>query len=365
MTSTDVTEAKQGGGVSRLLSGQSNIDFVGRSRQWLILSLVLVAVSLAALLIRQLDFSLDFTGGTRYQVVDASGDFTVDELRDAVTEAGVTDARVQVRNNGEGAIITTPATEEIGGEEAGIVAAIAEVTGVDPAAVSVSAVSASWGVRVSRQALYGLLVFLVLVVIYITLRFEWRVAAAALVTLVHDVIVTVGLYALVGFEVSPASIVAFLTILGYSLYDTVVVFDRVKEDTASLTSVSTVTYGDMANRALNEVLVRSLSTSLTSLLPVGSLLFIGATLLGADTLQDLALALFVGMAVGTFSSITVATPFLVWLKEKEPRFADLKARVHSRRGAAATEPATATTPASATPSAPRGASKSRKPPRRR
>ncbi|MDQ3343009.1 MAG: protein translocase subunit SecF, partial [Actinomycetota bacterium] len=171
-------------------------------------------------------------------------------------------------------------------------------------------------------------------VLYITLRFELRMALAALVTLLHDTAVTVGVYAMVGFEVSPASVIAFLTILGYSLYDTVVVFDRVREDTAPLSSVSTATYGETANRALNEVLVRSLSTAMTSILPVGSLLFIGATVLGAGTLKDLALALFVGMAIGAFSSVVVATPFLVWLKEKEPRWAELKQRVESRRRSA-------------------------------
>jgi preprotein translocase subunit SecF len=198
--------------------------------------------------------------------------------------------------------------------------------------IDITAVGPRWGERITEQMLRALVVFLFLVVAYITVRFEWRMAVAAFITLVHDIFLTVGVYALVGFEVSPASVIAVLTILGYSLYDTVVVFDRVTEDTKQLASVSNRTYGEMANHAINQVLVRSISTSLTSLLPVGSLLFLGGQLLGADTLTDLALALFVGMAVGTYSSVFVATPMLVWFKEKDPRYRELKEKVLARRG---------------------------------
>ena len=319
-------------GLNRLLTGRSRIDFIGRSRLWLFVSLGLVALSLLGLAVRQLNFGIEFTGGTSFVVSGATRAFTSDDLRAAVGEAGVTGALAQVVDGGEGAIVSTPALEEIGGrQQRAVLDALAEVTGVDRGDIDVAAVGPRWGEQISRQALRGLVVFLVLVVAYISLRFEWRMAVAALVTVLHDVVVTVGVYAVVGFEVTPASVIALLTILGYSLYDTVVVFDRVREDTARLSSVSTASYGDKANQALNEVLVRSLSTSATSILPVGSLLFVGARLLGADTLQDLALALFIGMAVGTYSSITVATPMLVWLKEREPRWAELKQRVESRR----------------------------------
>ncbi|MDQ3538751.1 MAG: protein translocase subunit SecF [Actinomycetota bacterium] len=322
-------------GFNRLFTGRSRVDFIGRSRTFLISTLVLLAVCVAALLIRGLNFSIDFTGGTAYTVTQATRDFTTEELRDGLSEAGVDGAIVQVVDGGQGALVSTPAVEEIGGEEQSrVLGALAETTGAARDSIDVSAVGPRWGEQITRQSLRGLVVFLVLVVAYITLRFELRMAVAALVTLLHDIAVTVGIYALVGFEVSPASVIAFLTILGYSLYDTVVVFDRVREDTATLSSVSTATYGETANRALNEVLVRSLSTSMTSILPVASLLFIGSTLLGAETLKDLALALLVGMAIGTFSSIVVATPFLVWLKEREPRWAELKQRVESRRRSA-------------------------------
>jgi preprotein translocase subunit SecF len=325
--------------LNRLVTGRSNVDFIGRSTLWFQVAVAVVLVSVGALLVRGLNFGIDFTGGSAFTVAGATQDFDAAEIRDALGELGIEGARVQLVDDGEGVLVSTPALEEIGGDQQqGIVTALSEITGADGDQIDVSAVGPRWGEQITRQALKGLLVFLALVVLYITLRFELRMAVAALVTLLHDILLTVGLYALFGFEVSPASVIAFLTILGYSLYDTVVVFDRVNEDTARLGSVSTATYGESANRALNEVLVRSLSTSVTSILPVASLLFIGANLLGADTLSDLALALFVGMAVGTYSSIFVATPLLVWLKEREPRYAELKERVASRRAAAETAP---------------------------
>ena len=328
--------------VRRVLGRTEYFDFIGRSRLFLFVILAVLTLVVIGGLLRGMNFSIEFTGGTALTVTEATADFTVDELRDAVSEAGIEGAIVQVVDDGEGAFINTPAVEEIGGEQQrAAIAAIAETTGVAETDIAVSAVGPRWGEQITRQSLRGLLVFLLLVSVYLAFRFEWRMAAAAIVTLLHDIVLTVGIYAIVGFPVSPASVIAFLTILGYSLYDTVIVFDRVAEDTAKLTSVSTKTYGEAANEALNEVLVRSLSTSVTSMLPVGSLLFVGARLLGAETLQDLALALFVGMAVGTYSSVVVATPFLVWLKEKEPRWAELKERVESRRGSASREPAVA------------------------
>ena len=354
-TVEDTKEPQTDSGFNRLLTGRTTIDFIGRSRLWLMIVLAVVTICLVGGVLRGLSFSIDFTGGTAYTVTGATQEFTTEELRDAVLGAGAGEAIVQVFNDGEGAQISTPTVGEIGGDEqAAVIDAILSVTGVEREALAVDAVGPRWGAQITYQALRALIVFLILVVIYLSLRFEWRMAVAALATLVHDVVVTAGIYAIVGFEISPASVIALLTILGYSLYDTVVVFDRVAEDTAGLSSVSSTTYGEQANRALNEVLVRSLSTSMTSLLPVGSLLFIGATLLGADTLRDLALALFIGMAVGTYSSVIVATPLLVWLKEKEPRWAELKERVESRRGAGEPQPAGASGAATAAPRRPSG-----------
>ena len=322
-----------GGAIKRFFTNQTQFDFVGRTRMWALISLALIAVSLLALGLRGLNFGIDFTGGTSFTVADATEEFTGEDLREAVLATGVEEVSAQVVDGGDGAMVTTPSIEEVGGEQQdAVLDAVAELTGVDRDDIDVSAVGPRWGAQISRQAIRGLVVFLVLVALYIALRFEWRMALSALLTLFHDVIVTVGIYALVGFQVTPASVIALLTILGYSLYDTVVVFDRVTEDTKKLNSMSTSTYGEVANSSLNEVLIRSLSTSITSLLPVGSLLFIGAQLLGATTLQDLALALFVGMAIGTYSSIAVATPALVWLKEREPKYAELKQKIETRRG---------------------------------
>ncbi len=311
-------------GLARLLTGRSEIDFIGRSRTWLFLTLAVLTVSLLALATLGLNFSIEFTGGSSFVEEGATQPFTVDDLEATLAEFGIDQAIVQIVDDGTGAQISTPAISEIAGvDDLEVATAIAEVTGGE---VSVSTIGPRWGDAVTEQAIRGLIVFLVLVVGYITFRFEWRMAVSAVITLLHDVAITVGLYALAGFTVSPSTVIAILTILGYSLYDTVVVFDRITEDSSKLTSVSTTSYGTLANQALNNVLVRSLSTSITSVLPVASLLFIGATLLGAYTLSDLALALFIGMSVGTYSSIIIATPMLVWLKEKDPKFAELKQR---------------------------------------
>lgn len=330
-TATDRQEDRDTG-LSRLLTGRADVDFIGRSRQFGLITLALVLISLAALGIRGLNFSIEFTGGSSFVEEGATQEFSVDDIEAALTDLGVTGAIVQVVDDGRGAQVSTPAISEISGvDDLEVAAAIEELTGGE---VSVSTIGPRWGDAVTEQAVRGLIVFLVLVIAYITFRFEWRMAVSAVLTLLHDVIITIGLYALIGFTVSPSTVIAILTILGYSLYDTVVVFDRITEDSEKLTSVSTTSYGQLANGALNNVLVRSLSTSITSVLPVASLLFVGANLLGAATLSDLALALFIGMTVGTYSSIFIATPLLVWLKEKDPKFAELKERAE-RGGATA------------------------------
>lgn len=320
--------------VSRFFAGDSHVEFIGRSRLWLIGSVALIVLSAVGLAVRGVNFSIEFTGGTAFTVENATADFTVPEIRDRLTDLGITDTAIQLVDDGAGALVSTPAIEEVAGDQQrAVTAALAEITGAEEGDIAVSAIGPRWGQQITRQALIGLAVFLALVVLYLTVRFEWRMAGAALVALAHDIIVTIGLYALFGFSVSPASVIALLTILGYSLYDTVVVFDRITEDTAGVGPASSASYGELANQALNNVLVRSLSTSITSLLPVLALLVVGAGLLGAATLSDLALALFIGMGVGTYSSIVVAAPFLVWLKEKQPRLAELKQR-RAMRGAA-------------------------------
>ena len=321
-----------GGPWKRFFTNQTRFDFIGRSRLWLFVSLAIVGICVAGVLLRGFNFGIDFTGGAAYTISQADRELDPDELRAEIGAIVDEDLSVQVVDGGSGAIVSTQALAEDIETRARIVEALSEMAGVDSQDIDVSVVGPRWGAQISEQMLRALVVFLVLVVAYITLRFEWRMALAAFVTLLHDVVVTVGVYAIVGFHISPASVIALLTILGYSLYDTVVVFDRVTDESKAINATSSETYGEMANRSVNEVLLRSLSTSITSLLPVGCLLFIGANLLGADTLSDLALALFIGMAVGTYSSIFVATPLLVWLKEREPRYAELKEKILTRRG---------------------------------
>lgn len=321
--------------LKRFFEGETHIDFIGRSRLWLLITVAVLVLSALAL-VRGLNFGIDFTGGSSMIVEGATETFTAEDVRNVLGELGIDEATVQLTTDGTGALISTTALDEVAGvQQREVVAALAELTGAERLQIEVSAIGPRWGQQISRQALQGLGVFLLLVTLYISVRFEWRMAVAALLTLLHDVAVTIGIYALVGFQVTPASAIALLTILGYSLYDTVVVFDRVTEDTQRLGSSASRTYSEVANQSLNAVLVRSLSTSITSLLPVGALLFVGAQLLGATTLEDLALALFIGMAVGTYSSLVVATPLLCWLKEREPRWAELRHRLETRRGGAA------------------------------
>jgi preprotein translocase subunit SecF len=229
-----------------------------------------------------------------------------------------------------------------------VAAALEKAFGIASSKMNIQLVGPTWGSQITHKAFEALIIFLIVIVIYLSIAFEWRMAVAAFVALLHDILITIGIYALTGFEVSPTSVIGLLTILGYSLYDTVVVFDKVRENTAGLLTTQKSTYSDAANLALNQTLVRSINTSVTALLPVASILFVGAGLLGAGTLKDLALVLFVGMLSGTYSSIFIATPVLADLKERDPRYKDLAAKVSRRlAGGRAGQRATATT-ASAT-----------------
>jgi preprotein translocase subunit SecF len=307
---------------SRLYHGETTYDFVGRRRLWFTISGVLLLVSLLSLFVPGLNFGIDFKGGAVFRV-QPERPVTEAQVRNAVgAEAKV----VQVTQEAPVQVIVQ--TEELSQEQvAKIRADLAEVTGVQSNDVSTDSIGSKWGSAVSRRAVIALLAFLVVVTVYVSLRMELKMAVAALVALVHDLIITAGIYALARFEVSPATVIALLTILGYSLYDTVVVFDKVRENTGSLTSMSRTTYSDATNLAINQTMMRSLNTSLASLLPILGLLLVGAFLLGAETLKDLALALFVGVAAGAYSSIFIAAPLVAVWKEREPRYAQLRARV--------------------------------------
>lgn len=309
---------------SRLYHGEISYDYVGRWRTWFLISGVAMLISLVALFVPGLRFGIDFKGGGAFSVQPAH----------PVTQAQVSDAVgpvakvVQIASQpGKPTLVQVETASLTSAQIAKVRADLARVTGTRPEQVSNSVVGSTWGSTVTRKALIALVVFLAVIVVYVSLRFDFKMSVSALIALVHDLLITAGVYALARFEVTPATVIGLLTILGYSLYDTVVVFDKVRENTGELSSMSRTTYSDAANRAVNQTLVRSLNTSLTSLLPIGALLIVGAVLLGAETIKDLSLALFVGVAAGTYSSIFVATPFLALWKETEPRNRQLRARV--------------------------------------
>nr|WP_091789284.1 protein translocase subunit SecF [Pedococcus dokdonensis] len=306
-----------------LYTGKRSIDFVGRHRRWYALSGVFVLIALIGLVWHGLNLSLEFRGGSEFRIskVAASQDYEA-RAKDAVGTVPNAGA-AEVTKIGSGTIRVQ--TEKL--DESGIravQAALADEFKTDANDVSASFVGPSWGASVSQKALQALAVFLALVSIVMALYFRtWKMAVAGLAALLHDLFITVGIYALAGFEVSPATMIGFLTILGYSLYDTVVVFDKVRENTTEALGNGRMTYQQAANLAVNQTLVRSINTTIVALLPIASILVIGFLFLGPGTLLDLALALFVGIAVGAYSSIFIATPLLVHLRMKEPAIVDL------------------------------------------
>jgi preprotein translocase subunit SecF len=285
-------------------------------------------VSAGALVIRGLNYGIEFRGGAEFRV--EGGQCSIEEARSAAIKVHGGELIVQKVGGDQVRVQTGPLES---GEDARIIDGLADACDVSANQVNSQVIGPTWGGEITRKALTGLAVFLVLVVLYLSLAFEWKMAVAAIVALVHDLLITTGVYALVGFDVTPATVIGLLTILGYSLYDTVVVFDKVRENTAGLRGGSRMTYSEAANLAVNQTLVRSVNTSVIALLPVGAILFVGAGLLGAGTLKDLALALFVGIATGTYSSIFIATPLAAQLKEREPDMQALARRVRARKGA--------------------------------
>lgn len=315
---------------SRLYRGDVSYDFIGRRRRWYALSGLVVAISIGSLLFKGIHLGIEFKGGGLF-TAKANGHSTGD-ARSAAIAAGATQA--QVTKIGEGKLRIQ--TEFLPNKKADEVQkAIADKLGVGPNDVASTTVGPSWGQEITKKALEGLVGFLIAVVIYLSIRFEPKMAAAAIIALVHDLIITAGIYSLVGFEVTPSTVIALLTILGYSLYDTVVVFDKVRENTQGLAGGSRMTFSQAANLAVNQTLVRSINTSVIALLPVASLLFIGVIVLKAGTLLDLALALFIGLASGAYSSIFTATPLLCDFKEREPQMKALARRVEARRAGGA------------------------------
>ena len=323
-----------------------NLRIVPHARRWGVVSALLVLLALGALVGRGLELSLDFVGGSSFRVEGIAADVDADDLREAVEGAGASEAVAQLSGIGDerAAIVRTESLEPDGAIAAAVRDALMQLTGVDE--VQETFVGPTWGERITTQSLRALVVFLLVVAVYISVRLDRKMAAVALITMAHDVLITVGIYALVGFSVSPATVIAVLTILGYSLYDTVVIFDRVKENGHTLGEPGRRTVLELVNASLNEVLYRSLNTTISSVLPVGALLFIGGSVLGATTLQDLALALFVGMLAGAYSSVFVAGPLYAVWKAREPAEQRRIVKVEARAAGASEEEAAAALDAS-------------------
>ncbi|GAB3114665.1 protein translocase subunit SecF [Streptomyces calidiresistens] len=323
---------------ARIYRGETAYDFVGRRKFWYAVSILLVIVSLTGLGVRGLFLGVEFQGGAVF-TVPASAELSTDDGRRIAEEASGNDARVQELGSGALRVQVTGLDTD---ESDTVRAAIADEVGLQPTEIDAELVGPSWGQQMTTKAFQGMIVFLVLVTIYLAFAFEWRMSLAALVAMAFDLLVTVGVYALVGFEVTPGSVVGLLTILGYSLYDTVVVFDKVQEKTRIVLKQSRYTYGELANQGINSVVVRSINTSVTALLPVAGLLFIGTGLLAGGMLKDIALPLFVGLAAGTFSSIFIATPLVVDFRLRDPEIAAHNRRIldkRAERGTPAPSPA--------------------------
>jgi preprotein translocase subunit SecF len=314
----------------RLYNGEAGLDVVGRSRLIYKVTAVVLLLCVAAMLFRGFNFGIDFAGGNSLRLPGSESQ--LEDVRSAAEGAGAEVASAQIVG-GDTVLLRT--SELDGDTERAVVAAVADAAGVEPDEVSPESVSADWGRDITNQALVALVVFLVAVVLFLALRFQFKMAIGAMAALVHDIVVTAGVYALIGFEVTPSTVIGFLTILGFSLYDTVVVFDKVDENVKDLDKSARMTWGEAANLAVNQTLMRSINTSVIALLPVAGLLFVGAGLLGVGTLKDLALVLFVGLAAGAYSSIILATPIVADLKEREPEVQALRRRVLARRSSAA------------------------------
>jgi preprotein translocase subunit SecF len=391
--------------LSDLYHERTNFQFIKHSRRWLILSGTLILISLSALVIRGLNLSIEFEGGTAWQVTMANGKHAhTQDVRDMLDQLGFSDAKVSTLSGSSGQSVRVqakviedpirkiqndladaahleaadviftrsengsgtftfqidpkqPVTQDqveralqskgftdakttLSGNNVtvaftklpqsplqNVAQKLADYAGVNVTEVSISTVGPTWGETVSRKAIQALVIFFIILALYLTFRFEWKMSVTAIVAVIHDIIVSVGVYAILQFVVSPATVTAFLTILGFSLYDTVVVYDKIKENERTLLATGRSTYPEMVNRSLNAVLMRSLSTTIVALLPVLSLLIVGSLIMGATALEEFALALSVGLAVGSYSSIFVAAPLLAAWKDRDPKYKVL----HDRR----------------------------------
>jgi preprotein translocase subunit SecF len=318
----------------RVYRGETKFDFVGRRRWWFAISGLIIVAGLVSFGVKGFNWGIDFKGGTSWQI-PAHG-ATVSEVQNAVASAGVPGATVQLLGQGSSATVQVQAdlTKEAAGKQAAnkaaVSAALGHIADISPNQVSITDVGPTWGSQISDKAIIAVLVFFVVVVVYISFRFEWKMAMAALIAVIHDLLITAGIYSIAGFQVTPDTVIALLTILGYSLYDTVVVFDRVKENSRGQFGTGRMTYTDIVNLSMNQTLARSINTSLVAILPVLAVLVIGAQLLGATTLQYFGLALVIGLTSGAYSSIFIASPVLAGLKEREVRYINIRRKLENR-----------------------------------
>jgi preprotein translocase subunit SecF len=308
----------------RLYHGETSFDFVGKRKIGFTISITLIVLTLGSLFTRGLNLGIDFEGGVAWQV-PSSETMDVDAARAVLDDNGVPteNAKVQTLTSGTTTSIRIQVGDQTTEVRAKVQSDLATKANVDINEVSVSSVSSSWGRAITEKAIRALIAFMVLVGIYIAWRFEWRMAMAAILAMLHDVLISVGIYSMIGFEVTPATVVAFLTILGFSLYDTIVVFDKVKDNIEKF-GPSRTSMADITNVSMNQVLMRSLNTSLAAVLPVLSLLILGSGVMGAIALREFAIALLVGLITGSYSSIYIATPLLSIFKERENRYKNLK-----------------------------------------
>jgi preprotein translocase subunit SecF len=322
---------------ARLFRGETSFDFATRWRRWFAISGLVIVVGFLSLGVRGLNFSIDFKGGTVWEVPSSA---SVSDIRSAIGSVSSTlgQSSIQTLTNSQTGqrTVEVQAAAKVTSDAPlvnSVTSALARVSHVSTNDVQLDDVGPSWGSDITDKAIEGVVVFLVVVSAYIWFRFEAKMAIAALTALVHDIAVTVGIYSLSGFTVSPDTVIAFLTILGYSLYDTIVVFDKVQENTKGLASSNKLTYTDTVNLSMNQVLARSINTSFVAIIPILSILVIGAWVLGATALEDFGLALFIGLTTGAYSSIFIASPLLALLKEREPRYATIRDRLSDRPGA--------------------------------
>jgi preprotein translocase subunit SecF len=319
---------------TRLYRGETSFDFVGRRNRWFAISAAIIVLGLISLLVRGLNFGIEFKGGTVWEVQTNA---SVPHVRDVLAQVSpdLRQATIEVltdRQTGKHTVrISAHANTTKDKTKVNAVStALAKMAGTDINGVTLNDVGPTWGHDITQKAIRALVIFLVAVVIYITFRFEGKMAIAALLALVHDILVTIGVYSLSGFQVTPATVIAFLTILGYSLYDTIVVFDKIEENTKGLAASGRITYTETVNLSMNQVLMRSINTSIVAIMPILSILLIGAYFLGAPALEDFGLALFIGLLTGAYSSIFVAAPLLAVMKEREPRYSQIRQRLANR-----------------------------------